>query len=388
MLAVSVDGNRKLYRFKSNSSTQEPGHFDDVFIQNDEEVAKFVEYIHTQTKHVVQQCPEHRNLLSMRPFLSVMHAKAHSGKCEIKWGGAFQEGAGSTIGEEVEQVNSFLSRAAITTKYMSKAGRKDMLTLLALGWNERKLENLSHTLSQRYLKTVRILKEDLDSLNAAKKELGIDDDTVQLWVADVQKWAEETDQSDGSLGALQARIEELAVLVKVRSLNLYKQTDSNKRRHNIRRVILKDKKRLAAAIAEYNHLAEPSGQIVSTDGIIQTDTWPWRSENLHTKRMVFDKFMAVQRLKEEEVILCKEMLQHWIALKTQYLTLGALSSNSSLVDLSEDAQKGLQCLVHKRLSKLKAEMRLVKGHYNTILNDNSHLEMEDLGKLKYKFQQE
>lgn len=42
--------------------------------------------------------------------------------------------------------------------------------------------------------------------------------------------------------------------------------------------------------------------------------------DLHTKRMV-------QRLKEEEVILCKEMLQHWTALKTQYLTLGALSSN-------------------------------------------------------------
>lgn len=37
--------------------------------------------------------------------------------------------------------------------------------------------------------------------------------------------------------------------------------------------------------------------------------------------------MAVQCLKEEEVILCKEMLQHWTALKTQYLTLGALSSN-------------------------------------------------------------
>jgi len=27
-----------------------------------------------------------------------------------------------------------------------------MLTLLALGWNERKMENLSRTLSQRYLK--------------------------------------------------------------------------------------------------------------------------------------------------------------------------------------------------------------------------------------------
>lgn len=33
-----------------------------------------------------------------------------------------QEGVGTTIGEEVEQVNSFLSRCAVTTKYMAKSG--------------------------------------------------------------------------------------------------------------------------------------------------------------------------------------------------------------------------------------------------------------------------
>ena len=32
---------------------------------------------------VAQQCPEMKDLLSMRPFLSVMHAKAHTGKCEV-----------------------------------------------------------------------------------------------------------------------------------------------------------------------------------------------------------------------------------------------------------------------------------------------------------------
>ncbi|XP_039901315.1 uncharacterized protein LOC120742211 [Simochromis diagramma] len=204
MLAVSVDGNRKLYRFQSNAGTSEQGNFEGVFIEKDEEVAEFVKYIQRHTNHVpgkglcgssswtaakesskkstgkldeegmeiavcrhgvllaalnmfrgeifayplflqrklaanvpghttflcsdvackyfpyltkvAQQCPELRNLLSMRPFLSVMHAKAHTWKCEIKWGGAFQDGAGSTVGEEVEQVNSFLSRAAITTK--------------------------------------------------------------------------------------------------------------------------------------------------------------------------------------------------------------------------------------------------------------------------------
>nr|XP_024657204.1 uncharacterized protein LOC112433120 [Maylandia zebra] len=163
----------------------------------------------------------------------------------IKWGGAFQDGDGSTVGEEVEQVNSFLSRAAITTKYMSKAGRTDMLSLLALGWNKRKVEQLGRTLSQRYLKIIRILREQVESLNASRNELGVDDDTLQ-------QWAEETDQTDGSLGALQARVEQLVVIIRVRTQSLYRQNDSNKRRHRIRKVILDEKKRLAAAVNDYN----------------------------------------------------------------------------------------------------------------------------------------
>lgn len=41
---------------------------------------------------------------------------------QVRWGGRSQDGAGNTVGEEVEQVNSFLSRAALTTKYMTKSG--------------------------------------------------------------------------------------------------------------------------------------------------------------------------------------------------------------------------------------------------------------------------
>ncbi|CDQ59297.1 unnamed protein product [Oncorhynchus mykiss] len=74
----------------------------------------------------------------MKPLLSVMHAKAHRLKCQIKWGGWNQEGAGTTLGEEVEQGNSFLSRAAICSKQMSKGARTDMLTIQAMGWNRRK----------------------------------------------------------------------------------------------------------------------------------------------------------------------------------------------------------------------------------------------------------
>ncbi|XP_039874830.1 uncharacterized protein LOC120725849 [Simochromis diagramma] len=317
-----------------------PGHI--TFLCSDV-ACKYFPYL---TK-VAQQCPELRNLLSMRPFLSVMHAKAHTWKCEIKWGGAFQDGAGSTVGEEVEQVNSFLSRAAITTKYMSKAGRTDMLTLLALGWNKRKVEQLGRTLSQRYLKIIRILREQVESLNASRNELGVDDDTLQQWVADVQKWAE----------------------------------DSNKRRHRIRKVILVEKKRLAAAVDDYNKLAEPTKQIVSSDALMQTDIWPWQSTSesaadLRTKRKVFEKVMAVRRLREEEMILCREMRHHWTVLRMRSVVLGTISSDSSFVGMSEDAQKGLCSLVLKKQSELKAEMLKVKDVYKRILSHQPLLEMD------------
>ncbi|KAL4009248.1 hypothetical protein ACER0C_003100 [Sarotherodon galilaeus] len=336
VLAVSVDGNCKLYHIQSNTSTSEQANFEGVFIEKDEEVAEFMKYIQRHTNDVAQL----RNLLSMRPFLSVMHAKALIWKCEIKWGGAFQDGAGSTVGEEVEQVNSFLSRAAITTKYMSKAGQTDMLTLLALGWTKRKVEQLGCSLSQRYLKIIRILGEQLESLNATKNELGVDDDTLQ-------QWAE----------------------------------DSNKRRHRIRKVILDEKKRLAAAVDDYNKLAEPTKQIVSSDALIQTDIWPWQSTSepaadLQTKRKVFEKVMAVRRLREDEMILCREMRHHRTVLRMRSVVLGTISSDSSLVGMSEDAQKGLRSLVLKKQSELKAEMLKVKDMYKRILSHQPLLEMD------------
>ncbi|KAI7809413.1 hypothetical protein IRJ41_007423 [Triplophysa rosa] len=178
MLAVSVDGNRKHYRFKSAARSEEQAIFNGVFIAKDDDVARFVDYVHSSTSHVSgrgvcggqwsaaretsqkssskvdeeglelavcrhgvllcalnmfrgevfayplylqkkmackpvkffamdvackywpylqrvsERCPELQDLLSMKPFLSVFHAKAHDFKCEVKWSGAYQEGAG------------------------------------------------------------------------------------------------------------------------------------------------------------------------------------------------------------------------------------------------------------------------------------------------------
>ncbi|ROJ66256.1 hypothetical protein DPX16_16519 [Anabarilius grahami] len=140
---------------------------------------------------------------------------------ELKWGGRNQVGAGTTIGEEVEQVNSFLSRAAICSKYMSKAVRTDMLTIQASGWNKRKAENLDRTLAKRYIKTVQRIAEATKDLEKLTAELSLQQDTVQQWVTDVQQWTSgPTIQND-----LQRTIEGLYLGIKQRKFQLYRQSE-------------------------------------------------------------------------------------------------------------------------------------------------------------------
>ncbi|KAL1267089.1 hypothetical protein QQF64_002764, partial [Cirrhinus molitorella] len=286
MLAVAVDGNRKLYRFKSQPGPD--GFFDGVFLANDAEVSSFVDYIHGTTGHnpgkgrcgagqwtaaresanksaskldeegvevavcrhgvllkglnmfrgeifayplylqkqlasqtvqffcsdvvckywpylqkVVDHCPELEDLLNMRPFLSIMHAKAHSWMCELN-GGTQSRGAGTTIEREVEQVNSFLSQVAICSKYMSKAVRTDMLTIQASGWNKRKAENLDRTLAKRYIKV-----EKLNTLGyKAIVFIGKKTNKQKTWSAQVlqPKW-QLSEQSEKCLDRMKALYE-------------------------------------------------------------------------------------------------------------------------------------------------------------------------------------
>ncbi|ROL54010.1 hypothetical protein DPX16_15608 [Anabarilius grahami] len=240
MLAVAVDGNRKLYRFKSQPGPD--GFFDGVFLANDAEVSFSVDYIHGTTGHnpgkgrcgagqwtaaresanksaskldeegvevavcrhgvllkglnmfrgeifayplylqkqlasqnvqffcsdvvckywpylqkVVDYCPELEDLMNMRPFLSIMHVKAHSWMCET------------------------VQRIAEATK-------------------------------------------DLEKLTA---ELSLQQDTVQQWVTDVQQWTSgPTIQND-----LQRTIEGLYLGIKQRKFQLYRQSGKSRIGH-------------------------------------------------------------------------------------------------------------------------------------------------------------
>ncbi|KAM9560839.1 uncharacterized protein ACWYII_020663 isoform 1-T2 [Salvelinus alpinus] len=474
MLAVSVDGNKKLYRFKKG--TDDKGFFDGVFICKDEDVSDFVNYVHTKTKHgygkgvcgasqwtaakessrktnnkldeeglevavcrhgillrslnmmrgeifayplflqkelsgsrniqfmctdvickfwpyltkVALHCPELATLLDMKPLLSVMHAKAHRLKCEIKWGGRNQEGAGTTLGEEVEQGNSFLSRAAICSKQMSKGARTDMLTIQAMGWNRRKKNNLHRVLSRRYLKTTAKILEETQTLKKFKSDLGVGDETLYNWTTEVQQWAntEETNMNMDGPQVLQRTIEVLFLSIKQRKRNLYRQTDGCKKRHPLRRKILEEKAKLTAAIEEYNTLVRDSA-IPSADEILSADlhAWPWElhgQTDLLTKKIAFDRVMLLRRLKEEELIVLKEVKQHWESLKRESQNVQDLASHVALdlsrkscqLNQSEAGSRGLFSMLQRRVSSLRRHQDSVKLIYSKAMGQDTSL-LED-----------
>ncbi|CAM4590521.1 unnamed protein product [Leuciscus chuanchicus] len=222
-------------------------------------------------------------LMEMRPFLSVMHAKAHTAKCEVRWGGRNQDGAGNTVGEEVEQVNSFLSRAALVTKYMTKAGRENMLTQQAMGWNKKKTANIHKVLANRYIKISERAKLEAASFSDFRQKNGITEQTAQQWVCDVQEWAVTEPGSTTQQGAtedLRAEIESIIVALLRKKQDLYRQHDSNQTRQRKRRKIRELKNKLRQKIRLYNAIAEDTIDEELASNLTEDYILPWeRSED-------------------------------------------------------------------------------------------------------------
>ncbi|XP_030278048.1 uncharacterized protein LOC115584637 [Sparus aurata] len=308
-------------------------------------------------RRVTEKCPKLQDLLTMRPFLSVFHAKAHDFKCEVKWSGAYQEGAGSTLEEEVEQWNAFLSRIAVTTKHMSKAGRIDMLTVMAMRWNQQKFDNMASMLC-RYWKATITLQSQLQNLEAMKTEMDITDNQLESWIIDINEWAEATaSPNDADVAAVASRIEELVASVK--SIVIKTMMDAKDVLGSAGRS-WRIKKILNSAVEKYNTMV-PDPENLTLDTILSDDiVWPWQlpqgdSVDLRTKRKAFDLVMAVRRLEEEKRILVAEMHKHWKCLCTRADTLKLMSSQLANMTsgetwgLLQDGIQGLQSLMLKNL---------------------------------------
>ncbi|XP_046907037.1 uncharacterized protein LOC124488473 isoform X2 [Hypomesus transpacificus] len=337
-------------------------------------------------------------LQEMRHCLSVMHAKAHDTKCEILWTARNQEGAGTTLGEEVEQVNSFLSRCALTTKYMAKSVRTDMLTVHAMGWNERKENGLHIALSSRFKKTVEKTVDVAESLKTIKEQLHCCDDMLKQWVVEVKQWASSRSTAPGPVDAqsLQITIEALFLSICQKKHYLYRQNDRNKRRQKITQKIAQEKKRLLEDIQRYNQ--QPDGDPVDTELVVQklsnkaaeSMIWPWQEQNtdgvdILTKKKLFDHVMLASRLKEEKQILVKEMQQHCQYLKDSVAKVQTLmgtvlvsTQTGSLPNgLTEEGSKGLISALKRRLQDLRLQQQTIAGTYRCTLKPSNRLVEEE-----------
>ncbi|KAK0134005.1 hypothetical protein N1851_030441 [Merluccius polli] len=298
-------------------------------------------------------------LLQMKPFLSVMHAKGHSGKCEVQWGGRNQEGA----------------------------ARTDMITLQARGWNLRKKSNLHKYLSQRYVKITKRTREMEQEVEALKVELGKTEEELQQWVTDVKDWAAATpnDISPDDAPGLQRVMEGLALSIQQKKMDKYRQTDSNKARQRIQSKIEKDKQKLSQAMDFYNRLVSAEDAVGPVDIILAAECplWPWDKDSdvpLKEKKAVFDKVMLLRRLKEEDGILLKEMQQHWQFLCRCSRRLQELKGMGYQSGLSMGAYEGLRCNLQGQLDMLKRQMREVQSAYmHVVVNvvDSSVLQLEE-----------
>ncbi|XP_056105926.1 uncharacterized protein LOC130084492 [Rhinichthys klamathensis goyatoka] len=301
----------------------------------------------------------------------------------VKWSRAYQQGVGLTLGEEVEQCNAFLSRIAVTTKHMSKAGRTDMLTLMAMRWNQQKFNNLAASLSCRYQKATKRLESQLQDLESMRIQLAVTQVEIEGWVTGIKEWAEATtSQKNADLDAVTSRMEVLVASIKRRSQRLYKDTDGSKDRARIRRKIREEKAILSSVVEKYNSMVPDTERIVF-DIILSDETvWPWQlshgdAVDLKTKRKAFDVVMAIRRLEEKKIVL-SEMAKHWKSLSTRADTLKEMSSQlssealqSELWALNEEGIKDFLSLTLRKKQEVTRMMKHARDCYAQVLTGTS-----------------
>ncbi|CAB1460534.1 unnamed protein product [Pleuronectes platessa] len=442
MLAVSVDGNRKHYRFKKDGCTDEAGYFEGVLLCKDDEVAAFVEDIQRRTKHVpgkgvcgrsqlnaaketskrssssldeqgieVAVCrhgiilralnmfrgeifaypmflqkevsaispptffcmdvickywpyisriceayPEYHHLTTMKPFLSVLHAKAHDkmGRRKSGWSW-FHLGRGGGNGQLLPLQDCHKHQV----------------------YGKR-----------RFHKTQRDLQRERQSLEAIKEDLSLNDETVRQWVTDVQDWAEHDSPagSSDSLLEVRRRIEENSLGLRQRRARLYSHTDTNSGRSVIRSRMWRERNQLEVHVAQHDEMVQPQQQIGAVENLLNAGyIFPWLlppSDGIDflAKKKVFDNVMHVKRLEEEVKILATEVRQHWEYLKKREHDLSGLftSIEGSHRSLSKEGLQGLQGELKCKLFQQRSQLALVRQKYLELIKAGLQGSMLDL----------
>ncbi|XP_047676152.1 uncharacterized protein LOC113658020 isoform X2 [Tachysurus fulvidraco] len=167
---------------------------------------------------------------------------------------------------------------------------------------------------------------------------------------------ETPDTSHASQGTtprgLQQSIEGLYLSVRQWKQTLYRQNDSSKFRHRLRRKLAEDKKHLLQEIQQYN-------------------------ANISIKKQLHDQVMLAMRLQEEKSILVLEMAQHCTWLQS----LAVVLKNKMAEEDVDKGNEGLCCLLRRRLSEVSEQLQVVLQQYKIALGPEAsvllHVEAED-----------
>ncbi|XP_069176403.1 uncharacterized protein [Procambarus clarkii] len=255
----------------------------------------------------IQEKNKKFTLLGTKPFLGVLHAKAHAWYCQVLYGGRWQHGSGLTTGEETEQIFSYMSRYNSTTKNMLKAEREEELSESSFFWNQRKHDSLAHVLASRFCKA----KEAAELIRKELADLSLDEKQLLIWIAELTNLAQSLNKRSVSQNDVQNGIELVCDSIRTKKSQISGVAASSKMRSRYRAKIEADKKKLRELIAVYN---EDNTEKLSVE-IAEEGNFPWYNDTpqptdnvtLQDKRNAAEKLHMYNRTMEEQNVIQLEM---------------------------------------------------------------------------------
>ncbi|KAJ7337885.1 hypothetical protein OS493_008043 [Desmophyllum pertusum] len=284
--------------------------------------------------------------MTMKPALSVMHAKAHKWSCQVLWGGRWQEGSACTTGEEVEQINAHMSRCGNTTKYMLPEGRDELITEHALAWNKRKICAMVTSLVKRFERAVQMCDSSKKECDTILEEYNFEHKDVDIlhWKKEIIKHANEDElisnsrRSISNTDNLKHQMEMLSFSIARTTTFINKQSDSSKQRTRLRKKIASERTQLNTLIDKYNVLIASDGGIPLTiDSVLTGDTPNDIDQSDEIPIRV--KKIRIPTL-QEEVIKLEDKLKSQVELEQPTTTTSdSLIVNNIQVDTAEQTVK-------------------------------------------------
>ncbi|CAB3987500.1 Hypothetical predicted protein [Paramuricea clavata] len=193
---------------------------------------------------------------------------------------------------------------------MTAAGRKESLTEHVLGWNKRKVLNMPTYLRMRYAKTAKTLVEKQEELQETLSEFGLQakEQTILQWKKAVEDFTRAGDEKEEQYGDIENYFMLFHQICDATLLKSFLEGGVKQTRDLLEEVLLErgKEKLVLNSISKLQTKAEIiyfSTQRRTRDISKVADSIPIR-----TKASVVDKYIGVQRLKKEQTLLIREMM--------------------------------------------------------------------------------